>query len=547
MGVDGNRRRALGGLSALAIVALVAVGGAVLLGTGTQTDHNVATPSAAATPREPTASAPSPARSESPRAGTPSISASPGVPSATVAPTGMAWADAPSGQFGGISFSAVVPQGTGFLAFGAPFGSVTPEGLAPHATLWQSDDGLHWRRLPDSRAFAGSAAGSVGWNDIVLSAIPQGTGYVAVGMQQEGDASAANAAAWTSPDGHSWTRATVDGATGNTMDHVVATDQGLVAIGTAGYSFHAGMQGGTAIWTSLDGRRWSRLGIAAEPPHGVLLGAPVKALGRWLAAAERSYPVDVTAPPPPATVASIWQSNDGVHWVPLASTPPPGTVAALAWDGTTLAAVGNRQIGDATAPSAWTTPDGATWTEDPLPLPGPVGANGTPVATGIVASPAGFTAIGTTPSDIPGLVAWSSVARPGAGIAGWTPPLDLDVMHDINASTVQSANGDVFVAGQSAGVVSAPRLLVVRPDGAFLAIDAAVERARAAGNVPAGERLVRAELLPYADLEVGKRDPAAIGTWVWDISFVAPSGDHGSVVTLAATDGRVVSTGAWMT
>ncbi len=547
MGVERNQRRALRGLSALAIVVVVAAGGALLLGTADRADHAVTTPSAAAPPSGPSANVASPAGSESPRPETTRISPSPGVASATATPTGMAWVEAPSDQFGGTSFSTVVPLGTGFLAIGSPIETVTPEGAAPHATLWQSDDALHWRLLPDSPAFAGSAAGSVGWQDVVLSAVRQGTGYVAVGMQQEGDGSAANAAAWTSADGHSWARATVDGATGNTMDHVVATDMGYVAVGTAGYSFHAGMQGGTAIWTSIDGRRWSRLGVAGEPPHGVLLGAPVRALGRWFAAAERSFPVDVTAPPPPATVASIWQSKDGVHWDPLASGPPPGTVAALAWDGTTLAAAGNRQIGDATTPWSWTTPDAATWTEAPLPLPEPAGANGAPVAMGIVAGPTGFTALGTTQSDTPGLVAWSSVTRSGSGIAGWTPFPDLDVMHDINGPTVQSANGEVFVAGPSADVNSAPRLLVLRPNGAFLAIDAAVERARTAGNVPAGERLLRAELLPYADLGVGKRDPAAIGTWVWNITFVAPSGDHGSVVTLAATDGRIVSTGAWMT
>jgi len=69
------------------------------------------------------------------------------------------------------------------------------------------------------------------------------------------------------------------------MDQVVATDSGFIAIGEAEYDFHAGFGAGTAIWTSSDGRTWTRLADKAAPPRGTRLQSVVAGIAQFLAMA----------------------------------------------------------------------------------------------------------------------------------------------------------------------------------------------------------------------------------------------------------------------
>ena len=98
------------------------------------------------------------------------------------------------------------------------------------------------------------------------------------------------------------------------MDQVVATDHGFVAIGEAEYSFHAGFGGGAAIWTSPDGRTWTRLAHDKRtPPRGTALRNVVAGGAGFLATASFEYSEGDTKPRPPVT-AGIWRSTDAIHW-----------------------------------------------------------------------------------------------------------------------------------------------------------------------------------------------------------------------------------------
>lgn len=165
------------------------------------------------------------------------------TPSLTVG--GYRWTAVDTRQFGGVGLAAVTSTADGrIFAVGEWLTADASDGTPRHPTTWASSDGVTWSRLPDGPALVSRRAG---WEEIVLDIAPSGGGFIAVGMEQQGDGSNADAAAWFSPDGTSWTRATVKDGQGRTMDRVVPTDGGFVALGEAGYDIHGGFGAGTAI------------------------------------------------------------------------------------------------------------------------------------------------------------------------------------------------------------------------------------------------------------------------------------------------------------
>ena len=167
-----------------------------------------------------------------------------------------------------------------------------------------------------------------------------------------------------SPDGRTWTRAKVDDAAGRAMDQVVATDHGFVAIGEAEYSFHAGFGGGAAIWTSPDGRTWTRAHDKRTPPRGTALGSVVAGAGGFLAKASFEYSEGNTKPLPPVT-AGIWRSTDAIHWEPIPGTPLGVAQIVEVSDG--FVAIGSKDTGDRAQPVSWRSPDGRSWTSVEVP------------------------------------------------------------------------------------------------------------------------------------------------------------------------------------
>ena len=101
-------------------------------------------------------------------------------PAPTPAPTtptaALEWTDASSDQLDGAALDHIVRQGTGYLGVSVPWW----DGTTMHPTIWHSNDGLTWQRLPDSPALAETAHGLI---VEVSDLLPTGSGYLAVGMR----------------------------------------------------------------------------------------------------------------------------------------------------------------------------------------------------------------------------------------------------------------------------------------------------------------------------------------------------------------------------
>lgn len=162
----------------------------------------------------------------------------------------------------GLGIMGLVAGGPGFVAVGS---SESVDGDAmpgAHSGIWTSVDGTIWARVPDGPIFA---------NALINAVVTGGPGLIAVGSTI--DAVDVNGvfvpAIWTSTDGLTWTReatpadpnpwTSVAGTLqGRIMSNLVATPDGFVAVGTefglTPMNFHR-----AAVWTSRDGRAWSRV------------------------------------------------------------------------------------------------------------------------------------------------------------------------------------------------------------------------------------------------------------------------------------------------
>ena len=321
----------------------------------------------------------------------------------------------------------------------SPYGSVSPGTAMPHPTFWHSSDGSAWQRLPDSPAFAGVQDK---WVDVVLGLTSNGSGLIAVGMQQYADASTANAEAWTSPDGGTtWTRASVADGTQATMNFVYRVSGGFVAIGTDGYSFHAGMEAGTAIWTSPDGTRWSRLPQSEVPAH-VSISSVAHGAGRYVAVGQILPPGAMNADPAPK-----WISSDGIHFQALAGTAggPSGdmVVRQVTWTGSAFVAVGDPLSLD--APTAWRSANGIDWQQVELPTGAAAGAQVR--VEGIVQTPTGVLAVGALDDTVHGTTA-NGIAWGSSDGRSWQQVSQPTDFPGADLQSVAVLGGHVLVEGQ---------------------------------------------------------------------------------------------------
>jgi hypothetical protein len=117
--------------------------------------------------------------------------------------------------------------------------------------IWTSPDGLHWTKVA---VLSGS--------EVILDLAITPSGIVGVGRSAN---DADQAAAYWSTDGTDWTLVTdLDawlsdpGHTTSPLYGVVATDYGLVAVGTMGWSDEVGHYE-AAVWLSPNGHTWRRL------------------------------------------------------------------------------------------------------------------------------------------------------------------------------------------------------------------------------------------------------------------------------------------------
>jgi len=163
------------------------------------------------------------------------------------------------------------------------------------AVAWVSSDGMTWEPAAELEGaavghFDGDDQDVAGMFDVTWA----GDRFVAVGAECSG-LSSCRIAAWTSPDGRSWTRAAMAATAAGRMRSVAYLGSTLVAVGDDGTWENAGGR----AWTSIDGTEWIHAGIAAGAERPAALRAVV-AVGAGAIAAGDGYAV---------------QSSDGRSWV----------------------------------------------------------------------------------------------------------------------------------------------------------------------------------------------------------------------------------------
>ena len=116
-----------------------------------------------------------------------------------------------------------------------------PDGGNVWTVLQTSVDGQAWTRVPEQQH---------GLDGLVNEVIDTDAGFVAVGRLTS-DADWSDAAIWTSVDGITWESVTDEsfgGERGQVMNDVVATDNGLVAVGITGWDQTAVANWSAAVW-----------------------------------------------------------------------------------------------------------------------------------------------------------------------------------------------------------------------------------------------------------------------------------------------------------
>lgn len=312
-------------------------------------------------------------------------------------PDGLTWTrltpdPAVFGGAGSQQMFSVTAGGPGLVAVGRDGPSVDGGG---HGAVWTSPDGLTWSRVPHDEAVFGGPG-----EQRMLSVTVGGPGLVAVGFDAPVGGAEGDAAVWTSPDGLTWSRVpdetdSFGGESRQMMLGVTNGPFGLVAVGSDGHSDDASDRriddsaADAAAWSSPDGIAWSRVphdetvfgGPGEQQMASVTVGGPgLVAVGRtsgeprcW-PGANASKECDLSNE---TSDAAVWTSPDGLTWsrVPHdeAVFGGPGEsgfenerMLSVTAGGPGLVAVGfdsNDHCGWDSA--VWTSPDGLTWSRVP--------------------------------------------------------------------------------------------------------------------------------------------------------------------------------------
>ncbi|MGD2043357.1 MAG: hypothetical protein PVJ28_06865 [Acidimicrobiia bacterium] len=282
---------------------------------------------------------------------------------ANVAPYSWAQVETPRYSAPYLYFDGVIGGGPGFIAVGSGDPGV-----------WISSDGSTWVEADVE---------SSGWLFDVIAADP---GFIAVGSDGAG------AIVLLSDDGTSWTSGSTDSVPGDEMIAVTAGGPGFVAVGTH-------IDGPAVVWTSTDGKEWSRV-----PHDPEVFGRDAAILDvadgpGGLVAVGVAGDRDLTA--------AVWTSSDGLAWTRVPHDPTvfgDGTVAetemlSVAVGGPGYVAVSG--IGDQ-GHGVWTSADGTTWSKVALD---PDVFSSDEEMTVIVNTPAGLVAAGYEGEDA---AAWLS-------------------------------------------------------------------------------------------------------------------------------------------
>lgn len=286
------------------------------------------------------------------------------------------------------------------------------------AAIWTSGDGDHWQRaqmagaLPGPQRLVDVTSGQAGWLSVGLNGAFPWRPMVA-----------------TSTDGTTW-QLTPDGDAFRPKRNTHLATYGAAA-GPAGYVIVGEDGPSAATWFSADLKVWERGGGAGKDD---LVGKDkANRWMRGVAGGPFGYVAvggvnDPSARNSPAARPAVWTCVDGRKWtrrqLPLPTGTLAGWLAHIAAKGDLLVATGIANTPTSTRPMAYVSADGGrTWQETRLPGPGQDGFN----VASLTATPTGFAAAGT--SGRPGatdVALWTSkdgrnwtLERPeGTGLSG---------------------------------------------------------------------------------------------------------------------------------
>jgi hypothetical protein len=289
--------------------------------------------------------------------GAPRPAAGPQYPPATPAAGFTAGPGQPGrGIFQGVT--SVAADGGTVVAAGAQTGQWLPRA----EFLVSTDGGQSWRL-----AAVRSAAGAQPAPGFQPQLVTQGAhGWLAVGQ----------GAAWTSPDGRTWTLATGTGIgplhAGDRVLSLASTSTGFIAVGFNAPKGKSGQRSGV-MWTSPNGQAWKRLsgsglklnasgGRVQQLSHVAASGGSVVISGRVLVTHRKGKHRTTSQ------VHSLWRSgNGGSGWSRVhlpARKGVSGVVNGLAPAGTGFVAISrgsSKKSGDDAV--AYTSANGTSWAQ----------------------------------------------------------------------------------------------------------------------------------------------------------------------------------------
>jgi hypothetical protein len=280
---------------------------------------------------------------------------------------------------------AVTAGGPGFVAVGRGCSSAANGDLDRcEAIVWTSTDGRTWMRAPASDAtdigvYAATSGPAIGMFDVATG----DPGIVAIGYAARPDLQATT---WFSADGTTWERSSLgleppaaspSGLNGARLNAVTWDGRQFVIVGEDRSDWKGfgspltTAKARAAVWTSPDGRTWTRV------PH-----APVFEVGGFIDTTEDPSTggmADVMAGPDGLVAVgsvcntkaavgcqpAVWTSPDGLTWVHLKDVPTAsGSLSSIAMSDTRTSYVA---VG---AGTVLTSRDGRTWVQQPVERPG---------------------------------------------------------------------------------------------------------------------------------------------------------------------------------
>ena len=259
------------------------------------------------------------------------------IDTATPSGSSQAWtsidfkrvSSAPFGKATTSSPSVVAWKG-GYVAVGY---SRDVDGQAGTFGGWTSTDAMSWQPVPDGTFPADGFDGQ---------AAPCGSGVVAIVN------GSANALAYFSVDGSSWTRTqTLADSFTSYPPRLAGTDAGAAVV-------LGGMWGSTSLWFTSDCGTWTQVSLPKGPDASITPTGVTVMDGGFLAYGALS-PKDSVA----ATTGAAWWSTDGKNWTAESLPASP----SLIYGGSVGAAASlEAQFQPGVVTDRWaSSPDGATW------------------------------------------------------------------------------------------------------------------------------------------------------------------------------------------